>query len=393
MTDLPSSPTQSDIDQPNETTARDPLAIVALIAGIVSLAIPVSWLVSDQSLVALLFAIVAAIAVTAGVVNVRRIRHGEAIKDKLGRIGILFGLISLGFFLCFLALVARDIALGPVAVFKGGAFQLGEIIAQGVNFLTHNYSDYTNAISLWVRNTTDQMTAFLIFFPPWLTAPLLAGLAWWISRRKGVALFTLLGLTLMWNLGLWEATMQTLVQVILATAITVIIGLPIGVIAAIARPIEAIVRPILDFMQTLPAFVYLIPAISFFSLGTTPAIFATVIFAMPPCIRLTVLGIQGVPKDLVEAADAFGSTAMQKLFKLQLPNAAPAIRQGINQTIMLSLSMVVIAAMVGAPGLGQQVWIAIQKVLLPLGFNAGLGIVILAIILDRVTQSAGTGKR
>ena len=372
---------------------RDPLAFVAVIAGAGSLAIPIAWLFQDQALTAFWFALAAALAVTTGLLNLRRIHHGEAADDHLGKLGVLFGLLSLGFFLCFVALVVKDITLGPVDIFKQGAFQLGGIISQGVHFLTDHYSAYTNAISLGVRTATDQMTAFLVFFPPWLSVFLFAGLAWWISRRKGVALFTLLGLTLMWNFSLWEATMQTLVQVILATVITVAIGLPIGVTAAIAKPIQVIVRPILDFMQTLPAFVYLIPAISFFSLGTTPAIFATVIFAMPPCIRLTILGIQGVPKDLVEAADAFGSTTIQKLFKLQLPNAAPAIRQGVNQTIMLSLSMVVIAAMVGAPGLGQQVWIAIQKVKLPLGFNAGLGIVILAIILDRVTQSAGTGKK
>ena len=165
--------------------------------------------------------------------------------------------------------------------------------------------------------------------------------------------------------------------------------LTLGIAAALSRRTSRIVMPILDFMQTMPAFVYLIPAIPFFGLGAVSASVATVIFATPPTIRLTALGIRQVPEDLIEAADAFGSTRRQKLFKVQLPMAVPTIMAGINQTIMLSLSMVVIAAMIGAGGLGGKVWQAIQRLEPGKGFEAGIAIVILAMILDRVTQRIG----
>jgi len=178
-----------------------------------------------------------------------------------------------------------------------------------------------------------------------------------------------------------------------ATAIAVMIGVPLGIFAALNQTFFRVVTPILDFMQTMPAFVYLIPAIPFFGLGKVAAIFSTVIFAMPPSIRLTSLGIRQVPGELVEAADAFGSTKSQKLFKLQLPLATPTILAGVNQTIMLALSMVVIAAMIGAKGLGGEVWKAIQRLEPGRGFEAGIGIVIVAIILDRIMQQVGGGNK
>ena len=176
---------------------------------------------------------------------------------------------------------------------------------------------------------------------------------------------------------------------LISTLISVLIGLPLGILAALSSRVSRVVMPTLDFMQTMPAFVYLIPAIPFFGLGAVSASVATVVFATPPTIRLTVLGIRHVPEDLIEAADAFGSTLRQKLLKVQLPVAMPTIMAGVNQTIMLSLSMVVVAAMIGAGGLGGKVWEAIQRLEPGQGFEAGIAIVILAMILDRSTQRIG----
>jgi glycine betaine/proline transport system permease protein len=220
-----------------------------------------------------------------------------------------------------------------------------------------------------------------------------AGLAFGISRNLPIAIFTAVGFLFLWNLGLWIETLQTLSIVVLATCISIVIGIPLGIAAALSRICRMIIMPVLDFMQTLPAFVYLIPVIPFFGLGATPAIFATFIFSVPPAIRLTALGIQQVPGELVEAADAFGSTTGQKLIKLQIPIAAPSIRAGINQTVLLALSMAVIAAMIGAPGLGSVVWTAIQRLLVGQGFEGGIGIVIVAMILDRILQQASSGAK
>ena len=186
--------------------------------------------------------------------------------------------------------------------------------------------------------------------------------------------------------------MRTLAMVLVSTFIAISFGIPLGILAALNKVCHRIIMPILDFMQTMPAFVYLIPAIAFFGLGLTAGIFATVIFAMPPAIRLTDLGIRQVPVELVECADAFGSTWQQRLVKLQLPIAMTSIRAGVNQTVMLALSMVVIAALVGAKGIGYAVWEGVQTLNKGYAFEAGLSIVILAIVLDRVMQSAGSGK-
>jgi glycine betaine/proline transport system permease protein len=206
---------------------------------------------------------------------------------------------------------------------------------------------------------------------------------------KSVSIFSVAGLLLIWNIGLWNATVSTLSLVLAATFIAVGLGLPLGIFAALNDKANKVIMPVLDFMQTMPAFVYLIPAIPFFGLGKVSAVFATVIFGMPPAIRLTSLGIRQVPGELIEASDAFGTTWKQKLLKVQLPMAVPTIMAGINQTIMLSLSMVVIAAMIGAGGLGGEVLRAIQRFQPGKGFEAGLGVVILAIILDRITQNIG----
>ncbi len=270
-------------------------------------------------------------------------------------------------------------------------FPLGKGIEAIIDFFTDHFAFITKGISKVAGASIDALVNGMLAVPPWLMILFFAGLALWLSGRR-IALFTLGGLLFIWNLGLWAPTVSTIALVLIATLVAVTLGVPIGILAALFPGVNRITMPILDFMQTMPAFVYLIPAIPFFGLGPVSAIFSTVIFAMPPAIRLTALGIKQVPEELIEAADAFGSTRKQKLLKLQLPLAAPTIMAGVNQTIMLSLSMVVIAAMIGAGGLGGEVWKAIQRLKPGMGFEAGLGVVIVAIILDRITQKITSRK-
>ena len=257
-----------------------------------------------------------------------------------------------------------------------------------LNLLTDNFAPLTKGVSEVTEGGIRSLEQGLRWLPPLVVIAVLAGMAWRVGDLK-IALFTLVALVLIWDLGLWRATMQTLTLVIISTCVAVALALPLGILAALSPRCYKIIMPVLDFMQTMPAFVYLIPAIPFFGLGPVSAIFSTVIFAMPPALRLTCLGIRQVPEDLIEAADAFGSTWQQKLIKLQLPLATPTIMAGVNQTIMLALSMVVIAAMIGAKGLGGEVWKAIQRLKPGMGFVAGLAVVLLAMILDRITQNIG----
>ncbi|MFJ7747621.1 glycine betaine ABC transporter substrate-binding protein [Peribacillus sp. NPDC097295] len=207
------------------------------------------------------------------------------------------------------------------------------------------------------------------------------------TSKWPLGIFTLVSLLLIDNLGYWDSSIQTIAIVLLSGFLTILIGIPIGIWSAQSKTVRRIVTPVLDFMQTMPAFVYLIPAILFFGIGVVPGIIASFIFAIAPTIRMTSLGIQEVPNDLIEATDAFGSTSGQKLFKVQLPLAMPTIMAGVNQSIMLALSMVVTASLVGAPGLGADVYRAVSQINVGQGFEAGLSIVIIAIILDRITQN------
>ncbi|TYT75624.1 proline/glycine betaine ABC transporter permease [Desulfobotulus mexicanus] len=270
---------------------------------------------------------------------------------------------------------------------------LGEVIETFINFLVTNFSFLTMAFTRIMESVISFMENTLMLLHPLLFIIAVSALVFWLTRKKGLSIFALAGLLLIWNMQLWEATVSTITLVLIATLTALIIGIPIGIVAALSHRVNRVVQPVLDVMQTMPAFVYLIPAIPFFGLGKVAAIFATVIFSMPPAIRLTCLGIQQVPEDLVECADAFGSTKWQKLFKLQLPMATPTIMAGVNQTVMLALSMVVIAAMIGARGLGGEVWRAIQRLQMGSGFEAGIAIVIVAIILDRVLQHLGSKKQ
>ncbi|WP_308427185.1 proline/glycine betaine ABC transporter permease [Litchfieldella qijiaojingensis] len=263
---------------------------------------------------------------------------------------------------------------------------LGQWIEGGLNWLTSEYSMVTRGISRFTQTGINGLNEGLMWLPEWALMAVIAMLCWRMAGMR-LAIGAVAGLALIWNLGLWNPMIESLTLVVIATLVAVVIALPVGIAAALSERLYRTIMPVLDFMQTMPAFVYLIPAIPFFGIGSVSAIFATVIFSMPPAIRFTTLGIRQVPKELIEAADAFGSTRRQKLLKVQLPLSLPTIMAGINQTIMLALSMVVIAAMIGADGLGNEVWRAIQRLRPGDGFEAGIAVVILAMLLDRLTQS------
>ncbi|MGX7263163.1 ABC transporter permease/substrate binding protein [Enterococcus crotali] len=269
-------------------------------------------------------------------------------------------------------------------------------------------ADWVETITEWMTNTfsgvfsffqttgqslMDGITSLLVAIPPVLFIIILTAIAFFISNKKiGLSLFTLIGLLFIYNQNLWTDLMSTVTLVLLSSVVSIVIGVPLGILMAKSNKAQSIITPILDFMQTMPGFVYLIPAVAFFGIGMVPGVFASVIFALPPTVRFTNLGIRQVPKELVEASDSFGSTGWQKLFKLELPLAKNTIMAGVNQTTMLALSMVVIASMIGAPGLGRGVLSALQRAQVGNGFVNGVALVILAIIIDRFTQNLNKKK-
>jgi glycine betaine/proline transport system permease protein len=278
---------------------------------------------------------------------------------------------------------------------------LGDLFAALIEWLQNNFEPVFDAVTVAIGTTITGLEQALLVLPSWVMILLFTALAWAVASR-GVGLFTLVGMTLLehveftllgvkvaFGMGLWSFTMQTLALVVTATLLSLLVGIPIGIWAAKSDVVDAVVRPILDFMQTMPAFVYLIPAVVLFGLGEVPGVIATFIFATPPSVRLTNLGIRQVPEEVVEAAESFGSTPRQLLLKVELPMALPTILAGVNQTVLLALSMVVIAALIGAGGLGDPVVEGIQQLRIGVGFEGGLAIVILAIFLDRVTQAVG----
>ena len=315
-------------------------------------------------------------------------------------------------------------------------FDLGDWIEQGVLFFQDNYGSFFTAVGNSLEYIGKSIEACLLFIPPWIIIAAFVGLAFWrVSYR--FAIFTALALLLIlygfangfWELtllaiwlylltfwrnkityvlsaisygylayllyelgkpvGYWNPTMITLGLVLSSTLISLMIGIPLGICMAKNRYVEYIVRPILDLMQTMPAFVYLIPVTMLFSIGYSVGIIATIIFAMPPAVRLTQLGIKQVNRELLEAGRSFGCTFWQLLFKVQLPNAMPSIMTGVNQCLMMSLSMVIIASMVGVEGLGQLVNGSLNTLNISLGFKSGLAVVLLAVVLDRITESFG----
>jgi glycine betaine/proline transport system permease protein len=261
------------------------------------------------------------------------------------------------------------------------------------------FVDFLNEHAAFVFNFTSDGLGFLIdglielmqAIPPLVLVALLAGLAYWLHRSVGLVAMVVVSLLLIMNLGYWSETMETLGLVIFATGFCMLIGVPIGIAAAHRPWLYTTIRPILDLMQTIPTFVYLIPALILFGLGVVPGLISTIIFAIPAPIRLTYLGVASAPKPLIEAGESFGATKWQLLWKVELPHAMPTIMAGLTQCIMLSLSMVVIAALVGAGGLGRPVVRALNTVNIAQGFEAGLAIVLVAILLDRLCKQRGAG--
>jgi glycine betaine/proline transport system substrate-binding protein len=263
---------------------------------------------------------------------------------------------------------------------------LGPWLAAAVEFATTHGQVFFDFVSMTLSGLIGGITAALLFVPPLLLIVALATGAYFLHRSVGLVIFIALALLLIVNLGYWSATMETLSLVFSATIACVVVGVPVGIAAAHRPWLYTAIRPVLDLMQTIPTFVYLIPTLVLFGLGAVPGLISTVIFAIPAPIRLTHLGISSVPLQLREAGEAFGATKRQLLFKVELPYALPTIMAGITQCIMLSLSMVVIAALVGADGLGKPVVRALNSVNVSMGFEAGIAIVVLAIILDRVCK-------
>lgn len=264
-------------------------------------------------------------------------------------------------------------------------------VADGVekltDWLTTTFAGLFSFLQTIGQHVMDGITNLLLLIPAPAFILLMGIIAFFISKKRpGLTIFTLVGLWFIYNQGLWNDLMSTVTLVLLSSVISIVIGVPLGILMAKNDRAQNIIKPILDFMQTMPGFVYLIPAVAFFGIGMVPGVFASVIFALPPTVRFANLGIRQVPKELVEASDSFGGTGWQKLFKLELPLAKSTIMAGINQTTMLSLSMVVIASMIGAPGLGRGVLSALQRAQVGNGFVNGVALVILAIIIDRFTQ-------
>jgi glycine betaine/proline transport system permease protein len=274
----------------------------------------------------------------------------------------------------------------------GFRIPVGTWVDAGVDWLRDNLSGLFDVIAVVVRFLVGGLSDLLLAAPI-VAVVVVAALLAWLVRSWRLAVGTAVGFALILAMGQWVTAMQTLALVVVAAAVAVSISVPLGIWSARNPSVRAVMKPVLDFMQTMPAFVYLIPAITFFSIGVVPGVVATVIFALPPGVRLTELGIRGVDSETVEAGHAFGATPGQILRGIQLPLALPTIMAGVNQVIMLALSMAVVAGMVGADGLGKEVVQSISTVNLPKGVEAGLSVVILAVYLDRLTAALGTRSR
>jgi glycine betaine/proline transport system permease protein len=269
--------------------------------------------------------------------------------------------------------------------FDEQSIPLDEWIQTAVDWLVLNYRDFFQIIKVPVEVSLESLEWLFSTLPPFVVILLFAIAAWrYVGKRMTV--FTILSFLLVGYLGLWDETMTTLAMVICSVVFCAIAGIPLGILAGRSDRFEMLLRPFLDAMQTTPAFVYLIPVVMLFSIGTVSGILATIVFALPPIIRLTNLGIRQVHPELIEAALAFGATPWQVLRKVQLPLAMPSVMAGLNQTIMMALSMVVIAALIGAGGLGNPVVQGLNTLEIGLATIGGLSIVLLAMVLDRITQ-------
>ncbi len=277
-----------------------------------------------------------------------------------------------------------------IAAWKIPVGQFGKSV---FDFVTEYFQWLFDAISSVLGTIVEGTSALLLQVPPIILAIILAGFAYWLRRSKPLAIGVLIGFLFILNQGLWKETVQTLVLVLAATALSMAIGVPLGIWAAHNPRVWRVAQPLLDLMQTMPTFVYLIPILILFGLGAAPALIVTIIFAMPAPVRMTYLGLTSIPKPMLEAGESFGATKRQLLWKVELPAALPSIMAGLTQCIMLSLSMVVFATLIGAPSLGNPVNKALANRNIPLGIEAGLALVILAIILDRaLSVQAGVRK-
>ncbi len=267
---------------------------------------------------------------------------------------------------------------------------LGTIVEGFINYITETFGFLFDFIRAVFKGAFELVDVLLVSPPFWVIIVVAAALAYF-TRGWKFTLGTVAGLLVILGVDQWENAMDTLALVLVASILAIVFSVPLGILAAKSKVASSIIKPILDFMQTMPAFVYLIPALILFRVGVVPGIVATIIFAMAPGVRLTELGIRGVDHEVVEAGQAFGASPWRILRQIQLPLAMPTIMAGINQVIMLSLSMVVISGMVGAGGLGAEVVASLNRIDVALGFEAGLAVVILAIYLDRLTAALGTG--
>lgn len=270
-------------------------------------------------------------------------------------------------------------------IFYEYTIPLDDWISYIVKSFVDNYRDFFLASKIPVEWLMNNLENILLTTHPLVFLLVLFAFAWWLADWR-VATFSIISLTFVGFLGLWDDTMITLAMVISAVFFCFIVGVPLGILAARNDTFAVFMRPVLDIMQTTPSFVYLVPVVMLFRIGTVSGVIATIVFALPPIVRLTNLGIRNVPEDVIEAAHAFGSTPRQTLFKVQLPLAMPTIMAGLNQTLMLSLSMVVIAALIGASGLGEPVNSGLNTLNIGKASIGGIGIVLLAIVLDRITQ-------
>lgn len=263
-------------------------------------------------------------------------------------------------------------------------FPIGDTVAAFIDFLALNFKGFFDFLFVIFSSTIKATEQGLLMLPWWLLILIVVAIGTYFTSWKGGITFGVF-LFLIGTFDLWSQTMTTLAVIIISVVLSLLIGIPLGILMAFNRTFASIMRPILDAMQTMPTFVYLIPVIFFFPLGNVPAVIATIIYALPPVMRLTELGIRNVDEEVIESAESFGSSRMQMLVKVQLPQALPTIMAGVNQTTMMALSMAVVGSMVGADGLGERVLHALNRIDMSLGFEAGISIVFLAIIIDRIT--------
>jgi glycine betaine/proline transport system permease protein len=271
-------------------------------------------------------------------------------------------------------------------------FPLAKWVDGIMDWLLTNLDGFFDAIGFIILQVVLGFEKFFLFIPWFVMIPLVGFAGWKLIKSWKMGIIFMAMLMMIGSFGYWELSMRTLSLVIASVFFSLLIGIPLGISMARSNRTENILKPVLDAMQTMPSFVYLIPALMFFGMGKVPAMVATIIYAVPPVIRLTNVGIRTVDKEAVEASKAFGATARQVLFDVQLPLAKPSIMVGINQTTMMALAMVVIGSMIGAKGLGMEVLLAINRIEVGQGFEAGISIVFLAIIIDRITFSFSEKK-